>query len=63
MKELNSPSESCFFTGLLLVVNSLSLPTGSAHRGPTPCAAAGSRKASVTSGWVKEWDEKLMSRI
>lgn len=52
VKELNSPSESCFFTGLFLLVNSLNVPTGSAGRGPAPCAA-GSRKASVTSRRVR----------
>lgn len=30
MKELNSPSKSCFLTELFLLVNSLSMPTGSA---------------------------------
>lgn len=53
MKELNSPSKSYFFTGLFLLVNSLSVPTGSAGRGPAPCAAAGSRKANETSGQVR----------
>lgn len=53
MKELNYPSKSCFFTRLFLLVNSLSMPTGSAGRSPAPCAAAGSRKASVTSGRVR----------
>lgn len=40
MKELNSSSKSCFFNGLFLLVSSLSVPAGSAGRGPAPCAAA-----------------------
>lgn len=51
MKELNSPSESCFFTVLFLLVNSLNMSTASAGRGPAS-HAADSRKASVTSGRV-----------
>lgn len=40
------------FPRLFLLVNSLSMPAGSAGRVPAPCAV-GSRKASVTSGWIR----------
>lgn len=40
------------FAGLFFLVNSLSMPAGSAGRFSTPYAAC-SRKACITSGWIR----------